>query len=382
MKILHVVPSFHPATVYGGPVQAVYGLTRALARAGCDVRVLTTNTNGRHRLDVATDRDIRLEDGVSVRYCPRQARASVSLPLLGRLAAEVRAADVVHLAATYSFPTIPTLLACRRLGRPLVWSPRGGVLRWQRSRRAALKRVWEAACGAVAPSRLILHATSSEEADACARRFKTIRCVVIPNGVDVPADVLHVAGNGTLRLLYVGRLDPIKGVENLLSACRLLREAPALAVRLTVAGDGNRTYVERLATLRDGLGLSDVSFIGAVDAAAKRRAFEAADLLVLPSHSESFGIVAAEALAHGVPVIAGYGTPWSGLEANGCGLWTDNSPEALAAAIRRAQSMPLREMGQRGREWMREDFGWDGIAQHMLAVYRDLDGGRRLRSAS
>lgn len=374
MNVLHVVPSFYPASIYGGPVHAVYALTRALARAGCRVRVLTTNANGREILQgVDTRRDVLLEDGVSVRYCARQARASASLPLLRWLGPNVRWADVVHLAATYSFPTIPTLLACLLLGRPVVWSPRGGLLRWQGSRRELTKTAWERMCRLVRPSRLVLHATSSNEAAACVRRFPGTPCAVIPNGVEAPDEVQHAAGNGALRLLYLGRVDPIKGLENLLSACRLLDDAPAMPWTLTVAGAGQPSYVERLTRLRSDLGLSRVSFVGELDALGKRRAFEAADVLVLPSHSESFGIVAAEALAHGVPVIAGRGTPWAQLDTVGCGLWVENSPASLAGAIRQARSMPLGDMGRRGRGWMRKEFGWDGIAHRMLELYRAFE---------
>jgi glycosyltransferase involved in cell wall biosynthesis len=372
MNVLHVVPSFYPASVYGGPVQAVHALTRALARAGCRVRVLTTDANGRAALDVDTRRETVLEDGVTVRYCARQLRASASLPLLRWLPSYVRWADVVHLAATYSFPTIPTLLACRLLGRPLVWSPRGGFLRWRGSRREPAKRAWETVCSLLAPRRLVLHATSPAEAEACARRLPRARCAVVPNGVDVPAHVGRVEPNGALRLLFLGRLDPIKGLENLLSACRLLDESPAVPWTLTVAGGGDEAYVARLARLGGDLGRSRVHFVGELDGAGKRRAFEAADVLLLPSHSESFGIVAAEALAHGVPVIASRGTPWRQLDAAGCGLWVDNSPPALAAAIRQARTLPLREMGQRGRGWMQERFGWDRIAREVLDLYRGL----------
>ena len=79
---------------------------------------------------------------------------------------------------------------------------------------------------------------------------------------------------------------------------------------------------------------------------------------MLPSHVENFAIVVAESLAHAIPVIASKSTPWKGLETNHCGLWVDNDPESLAAAIRGIQTMPLREMGQQGRRWVEEAFSW------------------------
>ena len=93
---------------------------------------------------------------------------------------------------------------------------------------------------------------------------------------------------------------------------------------------------------------------------------------MVPSFTENFAIVVAEALAHAVPVIAGRGTPWQGVEQHDCGLWIDNSPESIAAAITRLRSAPRRDMGMRGREWMQRDFSWDTIGARMLAVYAGL----------
>ena len=82
-------------------------------------------------------------------------------------------------------------------------------------------------------------------------------------------------------------------------------------------------------------------------------------------------MVVAEALAHEVPVIAGKGTPWEGLQKRGCGLWVDNHAQSLAAAIREIRIMPLAEMGRRGRNWMETDFSWSSVSNQMLSVFRE-----------
>ena len=125
MKILHVSPSFYPTRAYGGTIRSSYGLCRGLTQLGCEVRVLTTDTDGIGRnLQVANDRDVAV-DGLQVRYCHKLFRNSVSAGLLRVLGEYIEWADVVHLIAVYSFPTFPTLAYCRRLQKPLVWSPRG-----------------------------------------------------------------------------------------------------------------------------------------------------------------------------------------------------------------------------------------------------------------
>ena len=96
--------------------------------------------------------------------------------------------------------------------------------------------------------------------------------------------------------------------------------------------------------------------------------------MVVPSFTESFSLVVAEALAHGVPVVASTGTPWSRLEQMECGLWVHNDPESLAKAIQRMKYLPLRKMGNNGREWMQKEFTWPLRTQEMLQCYERLLG--------
>jgi glycosyltransferase involved in cell wall biosynthesis len=120
------------------------------------------------------------------------------------------------------------------------------------------------------------------------------------------------------------------------------------------------------------LGLNErVRLVGEALGDAKKKLFENSDVVLVPSYKENFGIVVAEALAHGIPVIASRGTPWSNLERKGCGLWVENDPRTLASAIRKISTMPMRDMGVRGREWMQADFSWRSVANQMLDLYRE-----------
>jgi len=373
MKVLHVVPSFYPAFHYGGPITSVYELCAGLVRQGCAVRVLTTDANGLGAvLDVAKDAPVTLPPGVSVRYCPRILRHSVSPQLLWLLVPLLRWADLVHLTAVYNFPTLPTLAACRWLGKPLVWSPRGALQRWQSSRRPAVKAGWEIVCRRLVPHGTVLHVTSEQEAAESVAKFPDISAVVIPNGVEIPPSCEHRNDSGHLRLLFLGRIDPKKGVENLLAACQRLRNLDR-PWSLAIAGSGDAVYAARLEENARRLGVDEqVKFLGEVRGQAKTDLFAASDLAVFPSHTENFAMAVAEALAHGVPVVASKGTPWSGVEGHGCGLWVENDPATLAAAIERMSRMPLREMGERGRCWMEQEFTWETVARRMLQLYGKL----------
>jgi len=385
LRLLQVSPSFAPAWTYGGPIESSYQLCRHLAAAGCRVEVLTTDADGPNRvLAVDKEHPVEMAPGLNVRYCRRRLGDSVSPALLRSLIPHVKAADVVHLNAVYSFPTIPTLLACRLLRKPLVWSTRGALQRWKKTRRRSGKWLWERMCGRVAPSRMVLHVTSEMEGRESSMRLLGMPVALVPNGVTIPEHVNHVPPNGRLRILYLGRLDPQKAVDNLLEACRLLADK-RVPYSLVIAGPPARSgpHIEALnLRMEDPAVAPFVEAVGQVDREGLGALFAKADVLVLPSHAESFGIVVAEALAQAVPVIASTGTPWKRVEEMGCGLWVDNDPQSLARAIEKISRLPLRKMGERGRKWMIAEYSWQEIARRMIALYTSLiEGPSALASA-
>ena len=376
MKLLHITPAFYPATYWGGPIYSLYGLCNALAKTpGVTLRVLTTDTASPSLSDSVEVASFPMHypGGYEVFVCRRRWATSISPGMLLRLWPMIRWADVVHLTAVYSPPTIPTLLISRLLGKPLVWSPRGALQRWEGSTRTISKAIWERICRALATNRIILHVTSQEEAKESLRRCPGVETTIIPNGVEIPDSLSPTNSNGILRLLYLGRLHPIKGIENLLTACKLLNEESVLSWSLTLAGPGDHAYGQTLRRIIQEYKLSDrVKMVGEVREEKKQQIFENSNLTVVPSYTENFGMVVAESLAHGVPVIASKGTPWRLVEEIGCGLWIENDVESLAKAIEQISRMPLQEMGRRGREWMTKDFSWDERCKEMVEVYFKL----------
>jgi glycosyltransferase involved in cell wall biosynthesis len=372
VKILHVIPSFYPAHRYGGPIESVYDLCRHTAAQGHQVRVLTTTADGPGPVLYPSTTVRTLPGGIEVTYCRLLAADSVSATLIRALPRLVGWADVVHLTAVYSFPTIPVLIAARAAGKPVVWSPRGSLQRWSGSTNVTLKKWWDRTCRLVSPRRVVLHVTSEEEACESAKAYPHTPFAVIPNGVSIPERLNRQEGDGTLRLLFLGRLHPKKGIENLLAACSRLDSAAGAPWqwRLTIAGVGDAGYTASLQSRIHELGLADrVRMIGHVSGPSKLQVFEQSDLLVTPSFTENFGMVIAEALAHEVPVIASRNTPWKSLDEERCGLWVDNDPATLVESILQLRKCALRDMGRRGRAWMIRDFGWEWRAREMLDVY-------------
>jgi glycosyltransferase involved in cell wall biosynthesis len=381
MNVLHVTPAFAPAYAYGGPIPVLQDLCLHVSRLGHEVRVLTTNSQGVGKsLGVPTHEETRFTHRLNVRYCKRVARHSISIELLRLLPKYVRWSDVVHLTAVYSFPTMPTLLLCNLFKKPVLWSPHGVLQRWEGSSRTGWKAFWEVMCKAISHGDVRLHASSLKEADESRGRFPKLTTVVIPWGVNIGTSIHRSEQQGPLRLLYLGRLDAKKGIENLIDACRILSSVGTFEWSLTIAGSGPLPYARSLAWRIKQAGLDadgtttvrKIRMIGEVAEQDKDILFARSDVLVVPSYTENFSVVVGEALAREVPVIASEGTPWSQLQEVGCGLCVGNSPQAIAEAILKISRLSLREMGQCGRRWVTQEFSWSQCAERMVQCYGQM----------
>jgi len=378
LRILHVTPTFHPATYYGGPIQSTYSLCNALAvRPEIQLRVLSTDAAGPsldERLSVSSFPMI-YPGSYEVYFTKRILFNELAPKLFAHLWPMVGWADVVLLTGTYSLPTIPTLAIARLRGRPVVWSPRGALLAteiWSQASRQTMKRQWERLCRVAMPKRTLLHVTSEAERLASQKRLPNVDAVVIPNGTVIP-EVLpgkKWRPDGLLRIMFLGRIDRVKSIENLIEAVAALSPGTA---RLDLYGRGEPAYIVALESLAEKHSISNaVIFHGHVDAAGKQQAFRDADILVLPSFSENFGMVVAEALAFGLPVVVSCGAPWAEVEPRGCGRWVDNAPASLAAAIESMREADLASMGAVGRAWMIDDFDWNQQASRMVVAMNSL----------
>lgn len=376
-----MVPAYWPATRYGGPVRSVHGLCAGLAGLGHDVRVLTTNIDGPGTSDVPLDRPVEL-DGVRVSYfAPGLGRRLFRAPGLRRALLDgLAGTDVVHLHAVYLWPGFAAARVAGRAGMPYVVSPRGMLVRDLIERKSRIpKTLWIALverrtlAGASA-----IHVTSDAEGEAIRELGLDLAPIVpIPNGVDLPpveapaGSVDSPAWAGAepgRRLLYLGRVSWKKGLDRAIRALGRLER-----VVLVIAGndeEGLRPDLERLAA-RVGVG-ARVRFVGPVEGEAKWSLLRSADLLVLPSLSENFGLVVLEALGVGTPVVV---TPEVGaaeiVRRHDLGAVEAGEPEALARAIRHFLQDPdrRRAFGERARRLVRERYSWTAVAAQMAAVY-------------
>ena len=380
MNVLHVIPAYYPATYWGGPIYSVYELCNTLSKkqGAINLRVLASDSAGpstRERVTYLSTPE-RYNAGYDVYFSRRYFGSEFSPFLYIRIILMSSWANVIHVTGVYSFSTLVALAVAKILLKPVVWSPRGALQRWDKSTNSLIKHAWEKVCNyLVDSSRCTLHVTSEEEAVASRNRIRNLKIAIIPNGVVVPPyNKKSWRPDDSLRLLFLGRLHEIKGLENLLKAIKRLPNN----ISLSIYGSGEENYTKKLQKLIDELNIGKrVSLLGHVTGEEKDNAFSTADVCIVPSHIENFGMVIAESLAHGLPVIASQGTPWKEINKKGCGMWVKNSPSSLAKAVVEISERNLSELGAIGRAWMLESYSWYTLSAQMENLYNDILVGEK-----
>ncbi len=384
MRLLHVVPTYFPATRYGGPIFAVHGLCRALAARGHTVEVFTTSIDGPGNSAVPHGEPVML-DGVKVRYLRSSVlRRLAFAPALARaLRREMPGADLVHLHSVFLWPTWAAARCARKHRVPYLISPRGMLVRkLVEQRHRGLKTAW---IGLVEKANLenaaAVHVTSAIEAAELQKfGFRLRRVAMVPNGVDAPdaaptgdpaADVEALTREQPL-ILFFGRLSWVKGLDRLLQGF-----ARSRAGTLAIVGTDYDHLAPRLLQVARDLNIeARVRLLPrTVTGVDKEAVFAAARALVLPSYSESFGNAVLEAMQRGLPAIVTQDVGAADIvRAAGGGLVVDGTPAALGAAIDRlvADAALARSMGESGRRYVHEHCGWASVAAQMEGVYASL----------
>ncbi len=350
MRILLATPSIRREV--GGPSYSVASIDTFLQLVGFETAVLT-----------------------------RRGRGGVSMSALGHDSVFDHV-NLVHNFGTWTLFNHQVSVRARKRRIPQVFCPMGMLEPWALSQKNFKKRnalqIYQRRD--IAHSAAV-HATAYSEARNLRALGVSVPIAVIPHGMDVPARLPGRSPDqrpATRTVLFMSRIHPKKGLIELVEAWAQVRPHDC---RIVIAGpdqDGYQTIVEQAVRAK---GLQDVfTFTGPVFGDQKAELFAQADLFVLPTYSENFGLVIAEALAHSIPVITTTGAPWEELKEFDCGWWIPPAATSLTCALAEALSLPslaLAEMGARGRTLIETRYAWSAIIeQHKLLYDWVLGGGQ------
>jgi glycosyltransferase involved in cell wall biosynthesis len=378
LRILFAAPAWSPSRAFGGPVVAAGELVPRLVARGHDVEVLTTTI-----LDLAHRPAARsstgVVDGATVHYLgtPLHYRWMGITPTLPVALARLERPDVVHVFGFRDPITTGTAAWCRWRRVPYVFEPLG--MFQPRLRKVLLKRALDATLyrGVAHGAAAVVVASERERDDVVACGVRPDKVHVRGNGFPEPGSA---ATNGDVRaqfgipaeaplVLYVGRIAAGKGIDHLLAAVHELPEA-----HLVIAGPDDRhgisTEAERVHTLP-------------MSEEPPRHLYPQADVFVLASEGESFGMVAAEAAAAGTPVIVSDRCGIAGFFEDGEALVVPYERSAVVEAIRRVLSdETLRERLARGGPVAARRTSWDRVADVQERIYEDVAARKASTDAS
>ncbi|MEC9209435.1 MAG: glycosyltransferase [Bacteroidota bacterium] len=348
MRICLVSSSFYPATFYGGPISATWDLSKKLAEKDVEMYISTTNANGNSRLQVQANKFIQQEEKLFVKYYHEQLINRCSLAFLFGIWSDIKQADVIYIQYLFHYTVLLSLLFSIMQGKEIVICPRGSFSSFTLSNKLPLiKALWLKLFIKPFCKFINWHASSYLEENDIKRRLPNARVEIINDGVDFASfqefkeyakDVLlekytNTQFNHISNIFFsMGRLHAIKAFDVLIDAFSLFIKEDKNA-KLIIAGD-NDGVEEELKQQIIELKLQDSVFlIGAIGFEDKNIILNNCDYFTLASEFESFGIVIAEALSCGKPIVLSNKTPWRNLELNKCGILVNNEKNSFCNAF-------------------------------------------------
>lgn len=372
MRVLHVIPSLGRSS--GGPAEVVRRIVPALRAIGVDVSLITTDK------DLTDIDDDVAEMRATTVVRARTRRWTIAPGLIPQVWHGLQGADVVHVHSVHTFPTTVTLAMARLRGVPAVVQPHGALNSYHFDQRRAAKSLYFALLDrfGLGRTRFALYSSRVEMHDG-EIALPRIPGRWLPLGVDADLLTAERIARETPTVLFLSRLARKKRVDILLEALARL-DQDDLPWEAQIAGPIDRDLPYDPKALRDSLGLEKrVDFVGAVDARERLTLLRGADIFVLPSDDESFGMAVAEAMATGCAVVAsrGVGAASDASESGGVRL-VDRSVEDVADAIERLLRNKDERiaLGAQGRTYAKANLDWESIALRLQTYYHEAIRGR------
>ena len=366
MKVLSFVSSLELSS--GGPSRSVPMLAKGLAELGVDITLMTIRSENMNTYAL---------EGTTAKL--KVLTTSFSKKEIAKYLAEERF-DLIQIQSMWDLPYHKVMVEARRLGIPYIVTPRGMLEPWSLSQRKWKKKLawWLYQCNDVQES-VCVFTTAKMEADHISNLGITTSRAVIPNGIETDSYPCKTSVDIVKKqVLFLSRIHVKKGIEILFDAWKRIHSEFA-DWQLFVVGNGEAEYIQSLENRVECLGLKDsIKILPPVYGNDKILLYQESALFCLPSFSENFGLVIAEAMSCGTPVITTTNCPWDILNETNTGWCIDLSVDNLEYALCEALSMNLTElydMGQRASKLIRDNFDYRSVARKSLCLYEWLLGG-------
>ena len=372
MKVIHFISSIDLAS--GGPARSMPSICLGMKAVGVDCEVHSRNSENPNKQKL-------IEAGIPVVL----VNGSGVKSLLGK--SLVKGVEwknsIVHIQNIWDPALHGVAKECRKNGVPYLISPRGMLEPWSLQQKKLKKKIalslyqkndlQKASC---------IHTTAISEMEHVRALGVISPIAVIPNGIkaeDYIEKDYQCIGKGKRQMLFLSRIHPKKGIDFLLKAWSLLPSDIVKDWELVIAGEGDKSYsLDDLKAMIDkDFKNLDVKIAGPQYGKDKVKTYQSADIFVLPTYSENFGMVIAEAMCCGVPVITTTGTPWHELKEQNLGWYIELSVANLKNALIDAMTQPkqnLIEMGKRSRNLILKEYSIEAVANKYKQLYGWLSG--------
>jgi glycosyltransferase involved in cell wall biosynthesis len=363
MIITQVISSIDKSK--GGPSRSSVHLVESLASKECNVNLFATKTQFPL---VSSFKNINAK----LFLCKRN-HFGFSKALNKKL--DEDKSYILHGHGIWNLAVHQMAVIARRKSKPYIISPRGMLEPWSLSQSYLKKKIallgyqkkdlHRADC---------IHATAKSEAQNIRSLGFTNPIAIIPNGINLLEFPQYKKTNKKNKILFLSRIDKKKGVENLIKA--FIEISPVITKRweIEIVGNGDPKYIKSLQKLIFKFNKNhQITISNYVFGKEKLKKYQSADIFVLPTYSENFGIVVAEALACSVPVICTKGAPWEELNTFNCGDWIDIGVDPLKKSLIKLMlktKNDLNEMGKNGRKLIIKKYSISSVSKKFKQLYK------------
>lgn len=385
MKLLLIIPSFYPATVYGGPIFSTLHTCKSLSKLDdIEVKVSTTNANMTERLDVKINQWVNFNNDFFIKYYNDTVIGKFSLPLYLNIWKDIKNSDVIHIQSIFNTPIPISLFWAKLFKKPTLLSAHGSFCQWGLNQGSLFKPLWIKLFISPFNSLIYWHATCEQEKNDILKLFPNAKIFIIPNGIDIRSfSYTHLSGvNWYIKkfteikilpskiIVSMGRLHKVKGFDILIKAFLSILDTHNKAILLIAGKDvGEKTNFDLL--IKEHNLSNQVFFVGEILDQDKIDFLANANLFVLPSHTENFGNVYIESLAAGTPIVASLNTPWKEVEKADCGKWVANTVEETSKAILELLNKD-RELMRMNSKTFAKKYDWKNIALQFNHVFKEI----------